>query len=159
MSMKVISDYTLCSHTQAAMTTATAPGESSEFNCVKPNERDHSFSDSEVYTRVAATDRCTYCDMASSGVTAVYQRGIQGDSVSRGIRAQPETPALEEELSKLSSRKFSDGDNDDQRPWTIVSKGKSRKSGHSHVNTVLMQNLDNKEILTPVQDKVVAEAK
>jgi hypothetical protein len=103
-------------------------------------------------------DRCTYCDVASSGMTAAYQHGIQDDSVSRGIHAQPETPTLEEELSKLSSCKSSDGDDNNQRLWTIVSKGKSRKSGCSHVNTVLMQNLDNKEILTPVQDKVVAEA-
>jgi hypothetical protein len=50
MSMKVISDYTLHSNTQAAMTTATAPGESLEFNHVKPNKGDRSFSNSEVYT-------------------------------------------------------------------------------------------------------------
>jgi hypothetical protein len=157
MSTKVISDYTLRSRTRAAMTTATAPGESSEFNHVKPNEGDRSFSDLEVYTRVAAMDRCTYRDVASSGVTTAYQRGIRDDSVSRGIHAQPETPASEE-LLKLSSCKSSDGDDDDQRLWTVMSKEKSRKSGRSHVNTALMQNLDNKEILTPVQDKVVAEA-
>jgi hypothetical protein len=76
MSTKVISDYTLHSCTWAAMMTATAPGESAEFNHAKLNEGDRSFSDSEVYTRVAGMDRCTYCDVASSGVTAAYQHGI-----------------------------------------------------------------------------------
>jgi hypothetical protein len=158
MSTKVISDYTLRSRTRAAMTTATAQGASSDVNRVKPNEGDRSFSDSEVYTRVAGTDRRTYRDVASSGVTAAYQRGIRDDGVSRGISAQSETPAAAEDSSKLSSVESSDGDDDDQRPWTVVSKGKTRKSGHSHVTTALVQNLDNKKILTPVLDSVVAEA-
>jgi hypothetical protein len=103
MSTKVISDYTLRSRTRAAMATATVQGESSISEPVKPDQGDRSFSDSELYTRVAGTDRRTYCDVASSGVTAAYQRDIRDDSVSRGIRAQLETPASEEELSKLSS--------------------------------------------------------
>jgi hypothetical protein len=157
MSTKVTSDYTLRSRTRAAMMTATAPGESAEFNCAKLNKGDRSFSDLEVYTRVAGMDRRTYCDVASSGVTAAYQRGIRDDSVSRGIHAQPETPASEES-SRLSSPESLDGDEDDQRLWTIVSKGKTRKSGHSNVNMASVQHSENKKSRTSIQDNVVAEA-
>jgi hypothetical protein len=87
MSTKVISNYTLCSHTQTAMMTATTPGKSSEFNHVKPNKGDRSFSDSEVYTQVAAMDWCTYHDVAHSGMTTAYQHGIRDNSVLRGICA------------------------------------------------------------------------
>jgi hypothetical protein len=69
-----------------------------------------------------------------------------------------ETPASEEELSKLSSAKSLDRDDDDERPWTVVSKGKNRKSGCSHVNMSPVQSSENKKTLTAVQDSVVAEA-
>jgi hypothetical protein len=90
-------------------------------------------------------------------VTAAYQRGIRDDSVSRGIRAQLETPASEEELLKLSSES-SDGDDDNERPWTVVSKGKNKKAGHSHVNTNSVHSSENKKSCTSIQDNVVAEA-
>ena len=96
--------------------------------------------------------------MASSGVTAAYQHEIRDDGVSRGISAQSETPAAAEDSSKLSSLESSDGDNNDQRPWTIVSKSKTKKSGRSHVNTASVQGSENKRSLTEVQDPVVAEA-
>jgi hypothetical protein len=70
-----------------------------------------------------------------------------------------ETPASEEELSKLSSAESSDCNDDDERLWTIVSKGKNKKTGHSHVNTNLVHSSENKKSRTSIQDNVVAEAK
>jgi hypothetical protein len=69
-----------------------------------------------------------------------------------------ETPASEEELPKLSSAESSDRDDNDERPWTVMSKGKNRKSGCSHVNTSPVQSSENKKTLTAVWDNVVAEA-
>jgi hypothetical protein len=64
------------------------------------------------------------------------------------MRAQPE-PSAAEEGSKLSSLESS-GDDDDERPWTVVSKGR-KKSKNSHVNIA-------SEYKKEVSDPVLAEA-
>jgi hypothetical protein len=140
------------------MATATTRGESPVISPVKTHQGDRSLSDLEVYTRVAGRDQCTYSNVVHSDVTAVDQRDIRDNSVLRGIRAQMETPASEEELSKLSSAESLDRDDDDERPWTVVSKGKNKKTGHSHVNTNLVHSSENKKSCTSIQDNVVAEA-
>jgi hypothetical protein len=53
MSTKVISNYTLCSHTRAAEPVASIGGESPVTSPVKTHPGDCSLSGSEVYTRVA----------------------------------------------------------------------------------------------------------
>ena len=154
MSTKVISDYKLRSRTRAAKSTATTGGESPVPSPKKTNLGDRSLSDSEVYTRVTDADRRTYRDVVHTSVTAANQREVRDNSASRGMRAQPEPP-VSKEGSKLSSLESSDEDEDAERPWTVVSKGRKNKSKNRPVNSTPVPSTGHKE-LTP--DPVIAEA-
>jgi hypothetical protein len=91
-------------------------------------------------------------------MTAVDQCEIQDGNVLRDTHVQPEPLVLTEgNLSKLSSLTSSENDDND-RPWTVMSKGKNRKSKISHVNITAILSSENKKTLTEVQDPVVIEA-
>jgi hypothetical protein len=91
-------------------------------------------------------------------MTAVDQHEIRDGAISRDMCVKTEPPVLvEEELSKLSSLASSDDDGD-KRPWTVVSKGKNRKSRLSHVKPAAILDTENEKRLTGVKDPVIVEA-
>ena len=158
MSTKVISNYTLCSRTWAVQLVTRIGGESPLLSPVMTHPGDRSLSDSEVYNRVAGTGRCTYRDVARSGVTAANQREIRDQDVSRDIFVQPKPLALaEEELSRLSMPTSLDND-DDERPWTVVSKGKGRKAKCSPVSIASKSDVEVNKKPTKILDPVIVAA-
>jgi len=109
-----------------------------------------------VYTRTPGAGRRSYRDVAAFGVSAGRRREIRDVSVSRGIRAQLEPPASdEEELLKLSSDS-SEKDDLNVRPWTVVTRKKSKALRGVGMNELQVKNC--KKGLTSESETVVAVA-
>jgi hypothetical protein len=106
-----------------------------------------------VYTRTPGAGTRSHRDVAAFGVSAGRQRGIRDVNVSRGIRAQFEPPASDEELSKLSSDSLED---DNVRPWMVVTRKKSKALCGVGMNKLPVNNY--KKGLTSESETVVAVA-